>query len=410
MNYKEIKPMKPISLSIYLPNLAGGGVERMKIILTNAFVKRGYDVTFVLNKAEGELIAQLPPSVKVVSLNADRTLTALPKLVAYLRREQPDILLSSMGHNNINALWAKRLAGVKTAVVISQHNSLSTESIAMGNWQHRVLPLMYRAFCRFADGVIAVSKGVADDMASATGYPRDQIAVLYNPILFPGFEQKVAEPVSHPWFEDQVGPVFVGIGRLVAQKDFETLIRAFALVDPARRARLLILGEGPLRVPLQQLAASLHVSDRVDLIGFMANPLPYLRESTAMVMSSRYEGFGNVLVEAMACGTPVISTNCPYGPSEILADGKFGPLVPVGDPAALAQAMTRILDESVPSHVLRQRASEFNIDKVADEYIDLCNHAVLRAAQRRKPLALRTNSCISSSPSAASDRSHYLGK
>lgn len=375
--------MKKTSLWIYLPNLSGGGVERMKLILTPAFIERGFDVTFVLNKAEGELLQLLPPAVRVISLNASRTLTALPKLVGYLRREQPDILLSSMGHNNINALWAKRIAGVHTAVIISQHNSLSTESIAMGNWQHRILPTMYRLFCRHADAVIAVSKGVADDMAAATGYPRSKITVLYNPILFPGFDDKANEPVAHRWFADGAGPVFVGIGRLVAQKDFETLIRAFALIDAKRNARLLILGEGPLRASLQALAVSLGVAERVELAGFMRNPLPYLKQASAMIMSSRYEGFGNVLVEAMACGTPAISTNCPYGPSEILGDGRFGPLVPVGDAAALARAMTETLDHPVSAAVLRERAREFAMDKVADEYAVLCHRAVVHAGYKQ---------------------------
>ncbi|MGN6704382.1 MAG: glycosyltransferase [Burkholderiaceae bacterium] len=374
--------MKNTSLAVYLPNLAGGGVERMKLILADAFIKKGYDVTFVLNRAEGELLALLPPSVKVVSLDARRTLAALPRLVAFLRREQPDILLSSMGHNNIVALWAKRLANVRTAVIVSQHNSLSTESVAMGNWQHRLLPTLYRLFCRSADAIVAVSRGVADDMAATIGYPRERISVLYNPILFHGFEQQAAEPVSHPWFTDGAGPVFVGIGRLVPQKDFETLLRAFAQVDPARRARLILLGEGPQRAALQALAGELGVAERVDLVGFQRNPLPWLRCASAMVMSSRYEGFGNVLVEAMACGTPVISTDCPYGPSEILADGRYGPLVPVGDVPALAQAMTAVLDQPTPSALLKDRARDFAIDKVTDEYLALCNRALAHAAHR----------------------------
>jgi glycosyltransferase involved in cell wall biosynthesis len=380
--YAEICDMKNTTMAIYLPDLTGGGVERMKIIMAGAFVKRGYDITFVLNKAQGELMSLLPPSVKVVSLDAPRTLSALPKLVSYLRRERPDILLSSMGHNNIVSLWARRIANVPTAVIVSQHNSLSTESGAMGNWQHRALPLMYRLFCRYADAVISVSKGVADDMAATTNYPREKITVLYNPILFNGFHDKAAEPVSHPWFEDNAGPVFIGIGRLVAQKDFPTLIRAFALLDLALNARLIILGEGPLRESLQALAKELHVADRIDLIGFQKNPLPYLRSATAMVMSSQYEGFGNVLIEAMGCGTPVVSTDCRYGPSEILADGRLGPLVPVGDAKALSQAMAGILDSHLSPEELKARASDFSVDHVVEAYLALFQKALANAAGR----------------------------
>jgi glycosyltransferase involved in cell wall biosynthesis len=362
---------KKRSVAIYLPNLAGGGVERIKLTLVDAFVENGLDVTFVLNRADGELMAFVPPSVKVVSLEAGRTLAALPKLIRYLRSEQPDILLSSLGHNNIVALWARRLARVKTAVIIGQHNSLRNESASMGNWQHRVLPFMYRLFGRWADAILAVSKGVADDLAEAAKLPRDSISVIYNPVIHPRFLKLMAEPVEHPWFDDPDIRVFVGVGRLVLQKDFPSLIHAFAAIPADANARLLIFGEGPLRGELQALIDALGLSDRVQLAGFCANPYPYVRRSAAMVMSSRYEGFGNVLVEALGCGTPVISTDCPHGPAEILENGKYGPLITVGDVKGLSEAMESILTDRLPRNVLIERAQEFSLDRIVGAYLSL---------------------------------------
>ena len=373
---------KKLSLAFYLPNMSGGGVERMRITLAESFIQRGIDVTFVLNKAEGELIASLPRGAKVVSLDANRTLAALPKLVSFLRKERPDILMSSLGHNNIIALWARRIARVPTALIVCQHNALRNEATAMAGWQYRILPLMYRLFGGWADAILAVSKGVADDMATLARIPRDRISVIYNPVVFPGFSQRADQPVSHPWLDDAAVPVFVGVGRLVAQKDFETLIRAFALAADRTDARLIILGDGPLRDELKVLARTLGIEQRIDFCGYVLNPLPYLRRASAMIMSSRYEGFGNVLVEALACGTPVISTDCPYGPSEILADGKFGPLVPVGDVAKLADAMAGILANRLPSEALRARAHEFSVGRVVDQYVELFSTALSTRSAR----------------------------
>lgn len=393
--------MKNDSLAIYLPSLDGGGVERMRLILSAAFIARGMRVTIVLNDRKGELMNMVPPGVQVVSLGASRTLTALPRLVAYLRRERPAILMSSLGHNNIVALWAKRLAMVDTAVIICQHNALSNESSEMHRWQYRVLPLLYRLFCRWADAILAVSNGVADNMAQVSRLPRDRIGVIYNPVLFPGFEAKANETVFHRWLDDPSVRLFVGIGRLVHQKDFELLIHAFSLLDTALNARLIILGEGPLHEELQILANRLGVADRVELLGFKHNPLPYLRGATAMVVSSRYEGFGNVLVEGLACGTPVISTDCPYGPSEILADGKFGPLVPVGDPIGLRDAMAGILRHRLPAETLQTRARDFSVANIVDQYLTMFNKAVIKATRNAPRREERPSAALSPAASAA---------
>jgi glycosyltransferase involved in cell wall biosynthesis len=364
-----------LTLSIYLPNLQGGGVERMKLNLCPALIERGVDVTLLLSEARGELLSLVHEGVHVVSLNAPRTLAALPGLVRHLRAKRPDVLLSSLGHNNIAALWARRLARTDTSVIICQHNALTRESAALATWQHRALPWLYRRFARDADGIVAVSRGVAEDMAAASGLPQERITVIYNPVVSPHLaveaDAGADAGASHSWFDRPGARVFLGLGRLVPQKDFATLIRAFALLEHRLGAQLVIFGEGPQRAELEALARDCGVADRVQLGGFVSNPYPYLRRSCALVMSSVYEGFGNVLVEAMACGTPVISTDCPYGPAEILDGGRFGRLVPVGDAAALARAMRATLEAPPSREVLLDRAAEFEVARVADQYVDL---------------------------------------
>jgi glycosyltransferase involved in cell wall biosynthesis len=200
--------------------------------------------------------------------------------------------------------------------------------------------------------------------------PRRKLRTIYNPVVDDTFEARSRVPVAHPWFRQPGEPVFVTAGRLVAQKDHETLLRALALHRQRIPGRLLILGEGPMRDRLGALAAELGVDDAVDFLGFQANPLPMFRNADAFILSSRAEGFGNVLVEAMACGTPVISTDCRYGPAEILAGGRFGTLVPPHDPVSLAVAMDGVaaLRARCPADMLRARAAEFTLAACADRY------------------------------------------
>ena len=364
---------------MYLPNLRGGGVERMRLNLVPALEARGFEVAFVLDRAEGELLDAVPASVKVTVLGAPRTLAAAPRLAAHLRRERPDILLSGLGHNNVVALAAGRLSGASTRIVVSQHNYLSLEARAFNDPRYRVLPLLYRLALPFADGVIAVSQGVADDMAAATGLRRSRINVIHNPVVTADLAARAAAPVGHAlakaWLDDGARPVLVAAGRLVAQKDYPTLLRAFARLRAARACRLMILGDGPLLGELRALAEALGVEDDVLFAGFMANPHPCIKRAAVLVLASRYEGFGNVLVEALAAGTPVVSTDCPAGPTEILEGGRFGRLVPVGDAGALADAVAATLDRPVDREHLSAAAKRFSAAAIADAYAARLNAA-----------------------------------
>jgi glycosyltransferase involved in cell wall biosynthesis len=361
--------LKGRSLAIYLPDLSGGGSERLQLDLVPAFIAAGLDVTFLLGAARGPLLDQVPAEARVVSLEAPRQLLSLLPMMRYLRRARPDILLVNTEHAAIISLWARAMAHRGTRVVICQHNTLSAQS-RRRQWQFRILPLLFRLFLGWADEIVAVSEGVADDLAACSGIARRRITVIYNGVIGSDFAAKSAAPVDHPWFGAGV-PVIVAAGRLVEQKDFATLITAFATVARTRDVRLILLGEGPLRAPLQQLAQSLGIAESIDMPGFQANPLPYLRDAALVVLSSRYEGFGMVLAEALACGTPVVSTDCPHGPAEILDHGRYGRLTPPGDSAALAEAILATLNFPPSREDMRSRGGIFTIRASADRYLDL---------------------------------------
>jgi len=357
---------KPL-ISIFLPSLRGGGAERVMLYLAWGFVERGYEVEFVLAKRVGTHLSEVPKNIKVVDLKAGRVLKSLPPLVRYLRRSQPAALLSAMDHSNIVALWAKRLSRVPARVVVSVHNTLSM-SVKHSNGRGRLIPYIARWCYGWADGVVAVSRGVADDLSNTIGLAREKIRVIYNPVIVPELFELAKEPVEHRWFRAGEPPVVLSAGRLTAQKDYPTLLRAFSLVIRAHPMRLVILGEGEERAGLEAMVRDLALEDVVSLPGFAKNPYAYMSKAKMFVLSSVWEGFGNVLVEAIAVGTPVISTDCPSGPAEILEGGKWGRLVPVGDIEALACAMELTLDDPASPDV-GLRAQDFDADVAVESYL-----------------------------------------
>jgi glycosyltransferase involved in cell wall biosynthesis len=361
--------LKGRSVAIYIPDLSGGGLERLQLDLAPLFIAAGLEVTFLLGTSQGALLTQVPAEALVVSLNAPRQLVTLLPIVRYLRRARPDILVVHTEHPAILSIWARVIARSATRIIVCQHNTLSAQS-QRKHWQFRILPLLFRLFLGWADRIVAVSAGVADDLAACCGIARERVAVIYNGVVGNDFAQKCAAAIDHPWFGAGV-PVVVAAGRLVEQKDFATLVTAFAAVARERDVRLVILGEGPLRPSLEELGRSLGIAERIDMPGFRANPLPFLREAALVVLSSRFEGFGMVLAEALACGTPVVSTDCPHGPAEILDHGRYGRLAPIGDPVALARAIVATLDSAPPRQVLESRGYTFTIRASAERYLDL---------------------------------------
>jgi len=359
-------------LAFYLPCLAGGGAERVVLALAEAFAGQGRDVCLVVGHEKGALASLATPGLRRVILGGSSTLADLPALVRYLRFERPAILVSSMGHNNCAAIIAARLAGGLTRVVVCQHNSLAAEAAPGRPLRFRLLPLLYRLTLPLADAIVAVSDGVAREMERLCRLPDRSIITIYNPAWSP-HQASIADAAARKLQRNPEAPALIlGIGRLVAQKDFATLITAFAIAHhQGLHARLVILGEGPLRPALQAQIDDLGINTSCCLPGFTSQPLDLLAQADLLVMSSRYEGFGNVLVEALGCGTPVVTTDCPHGPAEIVDQGRFGEMVQVGDAPQMAAAIMRTIAATPDRAALRNRAATFTLALAVAAYATL---------------------------------------
>lgn len=357
-------------IALYVPNLSGGGAERVMVTVANALSERGHDVDLVLVKATGDYTDLLDDGVRVVDLNASRILASVPTLVRYLREHRPDALLSTLFFTNVMATWACRWVEDPPRLVLREANTISAKGAQADHWKYRLMPIFSRWFYPWADRVVTVSEAAADDLVQVTGMARDKVRTIYNPVVTDHLETQAQEPVDHPWFQPDAPPVVLGAGRLERQKDFATLIRAFAQVRGEREARLVILGRGNRRDELQGLAASLDVGDDVLLPGFVDNPFRYMRRACVFALSSRFEGLPGVLIQAMATGCPVVSTNCPSGPREILREGDYGPLVPVGDAPALAEGIRSVLVDPPSPATMKEAAARFRREDAIQRYRD----------------------------------------
>jgi glycosyltransferase involved in cell wall biosynthesis len=342
-------------LTVFLTSLDGGGAERSMVNLMNGLVRQGIPVDLILVKREGPFVPLVDPQVNIIDFGGKRLFASISDLVSYLKQEQPQALLSSLEDTNVVAIAAKHLAHVTTKVVVNVQNTVSQEFRYGSSLKKRLAPLMVRLFYPWSNAIVPVSQGVADDLIKL-GLSPQLIQVIHNPVVTPEIAQKVNEPVTHPWFAPNQPPVIVGVGRLDKQKDFPTLIRALAKVRQQIPARLMILGEGSDRSSLEALVQQLDLTEAVALPGFVDNPYAYMAKAKVFVLSSLYEGLPTVLIEAMAGGTPVVATNCPSGPWEILAGGEYGKLVKIGDIEGIAQAIISTLQQPLDSELLKQRA------------------------------------------------------
>ena len=340
--------------------------------LASGFVKQGMSVDLVLVKAQGEYLHRIPTNVRVIDLHANRVLTSLFPLVRYLRAVKPDNLLSAKDYANVVAIMAKLFARVPTQVVVTVHTTLSKHVQYAPRFRERVIvPLLARWLYPYADDIVAVSSGVADDLAQFLKLSRNHIKVIYNPVVTEELFAAAQEPVDHPWFTSGSSPVILSVGRLTKAKDYLTLITAFAKVRNQRKVRLIILGEGEERPHLEDLVRRLRLEKDVWLPGFVDPPYPYLARASLFVLSSIWEGLSTAIIEALALGVPVVSTDCPGSPREVLDDGRFGKLVPVGNAEALADAILQILETPYDPALLKERAKHFSVDNAVAQYLAL---------------------------------------
>ena len=361
--------MKP-RLAFFLPSLGGGGAERVMVTLANYCAERGFPTEMIVVKEWTTYLNEVAPTIPVEFLRPTRRIQITPRLARIMRARRFDALLSSP--RNFPPLLVKRTCFLPTRVVVREAISASVEfAQTKRSFKERVaVRLGYRFLYPYADAVVAVSKDVARSLLQMSPIPTHKLHVIYNPVVSPALYEKANAPLDHPWFQPHQPAVILGVGRHHPQKGFDTLLRAFALVREHVPARLVILGEGPERPNLERLAAELGVAADVDMPGFDPNPFRYMKRAGVFVLSSRYEGLPNVLIQAMACGCPVISTDCPGGSSEILDDGRYGVLVPVDDVEAMARAITYALAGQVapaPAKWLDQ----YQVERVAEQYLQL---------------------------------------
>jgi glycosyltransferase involved in cell wall biosynthesis len=360
--------MNGTHVGLFLPSLRGGGAERSMVTLANAMAAAGVRTDLLLVQARGPYLAEVSAAVRVVDLGASRVMGSLTSLARYLRREKPAGLIATPSHANVVAIWSNLLAGRPTRVIVREANAIGRAG--SDPFESRWMPRFIRWFYPWADHVVAVSEGVARDLASTIRVPLASISVIYNPILTPDLEYRAREVPDHPWFSTPGLSVLLAVGRLSAQKDFPTLLRAFSKLRHQNALRLVILGEGDDRSRLQSMIRDMDLEDRVALPGFVGNPFSYMSRARLFVLSSAWEGLPGVLLQAMACGCPVVSTDCPSGPAEILENGRWGRLVPVGDAQALASAIEQTLaDRQAPD--VRRRAADFGVGQAVDAYLAL---------------------------------------
>ncbi|MGE5721893.1 MAG: glycosyltransferase, partial [Sphingomonadales bacterium] len=364
----EPRPGRPRRLALLLPDMRGGGAERVALRLAEDFLGAGHAVDLVLMEARGELLDLLPSQVRVFDLHAPRIRSAIAPLRRYLRERRPDAIQVSMWPLTVAAVIAHRLARSRARVVLSDHIVLSKQYAHFGVVRRLLRRLSIRLAYPLADARVLVSRQAADDLARISGISRDSIDVVYNPVSRP---TAASQPVDAAALWGDADGRIITVGSLKAQKNHALLIRSFARLRAKRRARLLILGDGPLRGELEALVASQGLSGEVLMPGFVTDPWPYYETADLFALSSDYEGYPLVLIEALRSGLTVVSTDCESGPREILDGGRYGRLVPVGDEAAFAAAMEQALAGPGDPAPLQARAEALSGQGTSDRYLQL---------------------------------------
>jgi glycosyltransferase involved in cell wall biosynthesis len=358
-------------IAVFLATSGHSGVDRIMKNLIRETTSRGINVDLLHVRGHGPYFDEPVEGLSIVDLGVSHVTGSLLPLIRYLRRERPVGLLSDKDRVNRMALLAKRMARVPVRSVVRIGTTVSVNLSQRGWLQRRIQHLSIGHLYRWADWVVVPSHGAAADLVQKLKLPDHLIRVLPSPIVDQAIFALASEPVDHPWLNDSAVPAILGVGELCARKDFSTLIKAFVRVRDLRPCRLLILGEGRQRQHLENLARHLHLEGTVSLPGFVKNPFPYMQRASLLVLSSVCEGLPVALVEALALGTPVVATDCPSGPGEILANGRFGHLTPVGDDTSLAEAIVRTLDDPLSSAALRSAAMPFSVAQATSRYLEI---------------------------------------
>ena len=372
-------------IAIHLPTLDAGGAERVMLTAANGLAERGYAVDLVLSQRSGGFSSDISDSLRVVDLDAPAppvfaAVGALPAIYRYLTTTSPDVLISSMKHINVLSLAVWRLSGVDTNIVVTEHNT--PEELMRGSPKNRLIYRIAAVEYPWADEIVGVSKGVVASLSDTVDVPRQQIEMIHNPVVSSSLvEQSHASP-DHPWFDDDGTQVLLSVGRLTEQKNQELLLDAFADVREDENVKLVLVGQGERKTELETRAAELGVADHVEIREWVDNIYAYMGSADVFVLTSKWEGLPTVLIEALACGCPVVSTACPSGPREILDDGEYGALVETYEPSDVADAVREQLRDPTPESTCRDRGTDFSVERCIDRYVDL-----LRPYLTRTPAA-----------------------
>lgn len=350
--------------------LLGGGIGRNIVNLANAFHSKGYYVHLVLDELGDEYADQIRGGIAIVRMPTSHAYSGVPFLGAYLLRHKPEVILAPNIRQTILALRTCSLLRASTRVYTNIHSTFSELLKTLSQDKCASHTNHVRRWYPRCNRVIAVSKGVADDFVSLTGISTDYVTTIYNPAVTEELERLSHVPVEHPWFQPGQPPVILTVGRLEVEKNFMLLIDAFERVRSTTTCRLVVIGEGTQRQYIESRVGGSVFSTDIALLGYQRNPYRYMRRSAAFALTSVFEGFGNVIVEALATGTPVVSTDCPYGPREILAGGRYGTLVQSYDPDAFAEALRRTL-ASRPATPFKEAVAPFVADTVARQYLQV---------------------------------------
>lgn len=359
------------TIALYLPSMNGGGAEKVSSSLANFFITEGFKVDLLLTKKTGKFLKLLDDNVNIIELSGKRVALDIIPLLNYVRKSSPKVIISSMTHCNLILATVAVISKKDCKYVGTEHTNFSQAIYNHSYFKKCLIKVLIKNLYTQLNGIVSVSSGVKSDLITHFPKLESKIEVIYNPFDLSFIHNEALKDCMHAWLQpNREYKTILSIGRLTYAKDYKNLIRAMTIVNKTLNARLIILGEGEMEEDLKNYILANHLSHIIHMAGFEANPFSYLSRADVYVLSSKHEGLPSSLIEALVCNTSIISTDCPSGPSEILQEGKWGKLVPVGDSEALSNAIINVLSEERLKVDTSNRAIDFSVSNIGNKYIE----------------------------------------